>query len=361
MAVKYCRPGLATGANNGLTFANAWQSFADMNTNMTAGDEIWIPYGTYTGSTLNVTQAGTAYNNRIIIRACKTDGSAACSLYDILVNDEWIIIDGESSLTNCVSVNGGSFVSCMGVDVVNATAEGWNFHTTTSNGFCMEACGGSSCGGKLVEAKTYTRGLKVIGGKYRNNTATGIESSVEGATIEFAYFVNIPRAVSTSKYTKVHSNVFDACGGGSRALVLGSTANVATNNVFYNCENCIYLATDYMKIERNRFADNTGTCVYVASFADKGIQLSFNAYYNNTTKLTIDGVVCDSLHEKDMTSHGMIDPANGNYMSDPATDEAWNIENNIDSINSAYTTAGLPPEITSGGGGPGRQRPWRFW
>lgn len=37
-------------------------------------------------------------------------------------------------------------------------------------------------------------------------------------------------------------------------------------------------------------------------------------------------------------------------MSNPATDEARNIQHFIDSINSAYTTAGLPPEITSGGG-----------
>jgi hypothetical protein len=350
---KFCRPGLATGANNGLTFADAWQSFTDMDNGVSAGDTVGIPYGTYTGETMPLTKAGTAYNNRIIITACDTDGSALIAS-DIIVDGKKVFIDGESSLTYCASANGATFVTLAGIEFVNAVSHGLDFDTSITYAFQLYLCGGNSCGGNIIQAVTYTRGLLVYGGNYRNAGNRGLNVD-DGAKAFFVKVENCPNGgfIGAQKHV-VRGCIFVNCGQSTthHAIHDPSGGSSYFGNVFYNCAQGIRANGDYHTISHNRFVNTTNECVRLDVSADIGIVILGNAYYNNGSKYSINasaeiGVLCDEI---DMSGHGMINPAGGNYMSDPATDDSGNVEHNIDSINSAYTTAGLPPEIGSGGG-----------
>lgn len=353
-ATKYCRPGLSTGLNDGTSWENAWQSFADMDAGMSAGDTIGIPYGTYTGSTLNITKSGTAYNNRITIVACDVDGSAL-TLYDIIVLEKDVFIDGQSSLTNLGTIDAATFVSLIGISGSNATSHGWDFKTANSPEIAFIACRIGSCGGGAINGISYLQYGVILYCKFFNiGAGTQAVGSNGGMRVMFNLFKNIAApAYVGRRYDSFVGNVIDDCGSANDAVFFQNIANHCANNVFYNCSgrSCIAIENVVNTVQYNKFAvcDNSVGAITLGSSASLGISIIGNAYYDVTTKYSVLGSIGFLAHEIDMTSHGMIDPANGNYMSDPATDEARNIEYPIDSINSVFITTGIQPEEASTG------------
>jgi hypothetical protein len=348
MALLHCVPGLATGANNGSSLADAYQTWAAAMTAVSAGDTIRVPWGTYnTGETLNINKAGTSYTSRITITAGTTDGSRNLTTEEMISQNKKVVIDGSSSMSNGVHATLFDFVSTYGIDVINTTSHGWLFDTNIGYDFVMCGGGAGNCTGNGVNGNTYARGMHVCGCNFRNFTDIAIICD-DALMVSHSIFKNARIAVRATDYMDLSKNVFDSCGGFYTVYCTRPGAKME-NNVFYNCTNGAIFTSDYVSIKFNRFVNTTNECINLSAGADDGVHIIGNAYYNNGSKYVVNGSIGLLLNEIDMTGHGMINPAGGNYMSDPATDEA-RIQHYIDSINSAYTTGGLPPEIGSGGG-----------
>ncbi len=347
MAVIFCYPNLTTGADDGSDLANAYQSFADAQTAASAGDEIRIPEGTY-NEMLLISKPGTAYNNRITWRVCDPVSGDALTYEQIMQDDRFAVIDAESTLDHCVGITNGSFVTTMGIDGINSVSYNWYFAINISYDFHMPACGAAN-GSRLVEANPYTRGLLITGGKYRNGSGIGLYTH-EGVVIDRAIITNCPTAIRQYRYNMIRNCII--VGSTSEGIYITSGITHIVSNVFYNCADALRIQADYHAIINNRFVGNT-TAINVQSAADVGVDLYENAYYDNGTKYdtSAGGEIGVAYCELDMSGHGMIDPAGGNYQSNPATDESRNREVAIDGINTVYLTAGIQPESGSGGGG----------
>lgn len=348
---KWCLPGLTTGLNDGSSFANAWQSFAAMEAGRGPGDIVGVPYGTYLGNILELTATGT-YDNVSKIVACDIDGSAL-TLDDILTNDKRVRIDGESSLTNCVTANGASYTHLVGFRWVNATSHGCYFITAISTGFLMAGCAASSCGGRAVLGSVYFQNSAIMLCDFEN-CDIGVDVH-QGTTVCFNIIRNCPSGgVRVYRWVLIKYNIVINCGQSTthHAIYVSNSVSTIIGNTLYNCVNGLRFIADYHNVLLNRFIGTTNEAIKLDLYARNGIHFQCNAFYNNGSNYTIDegGKYDIRFNDILMTETGLVDPENGNFMSDQAVDEATGIEYQLDEVNKIFLTAGLPPEITSGGG-----------
>ena len=344
----YFDPNNAGSANLG-TFDDPWTDVATAEAGTAAGEEIWCKPGIYTIQ-MDVAKAGTDCLNKINWIACTADGSRWATPSEIINDGVKVIIDCESTRAYGIKIP----ICCLffwGFEVHNSTQDGWLLDDSVNVNYLVDLyyCGAHNCSNIGFNGAAGNHRNSIVHGFRATNCDVGLNGpavsivrfsmakncttkGLVGRTDAFIYncfVVSCPTGIETGNNARLaHNSVYDASVG----IKLGFYAA----SVEHHLENCSVLALDHDSrpsnvSEGNSFFNNTAN-VGNLSLSKSGSNVGY--YYLN-----------------ELTKSKLLDPTNGNYMSDPANDESRNIEYPIDSTNSAFLTTGIQPVEASGSDG----------
>lgn len=343
----YCIPGLSTGANDGSSLANAWQSRAAAEAATVAGDEVWIPAGTY-NVTFDPTKGGTAWDTYYSWKACTADGSRLLTI-DEICNGTRVAFDGQSSRSYGVHLNSPlSFLEMYGIFTLNTVSNGWYVQAVCTNCKIIQ-CGSEAAGGDGFGGNSFTEGL-VVGGAWKNSGNAGVR--VANNSLVFNVLINgtgsagVIAAQNVFVANAVIANVNTTSNWG---VNFTSTYSEVKNSTFYNVPFGVTLSQAGTRAVNNYFEACSNRAISMSG-AD-GLA-DFNSFFNCTAEIVKSHAdITIGNNNKTLTKSKLQDPANGIFMSDAANDEDRNTEYCLDVNNSVFLTAGLPPEIVAASGG----------
>ena len=335
----YYNPNAAGSANLG-TYADPWTTEASAEAGTSAGEEIWVMPGTY-NQQFGWSKSGTGDENRIGWLVCTSDGSRLATDTEIANGTYRATFDGESSRSYSIYVTTStSWVWVRGIYGDNSVSHGWHF-TQDQYQLKMEMCGHYNAGGNLLAAVNNLYRCIITGGSWEN--ATKGLFVMGNAIIDNLIIGNITEeAISITGNSIIINNIIHDVTS-NRAIKSTGMGNAFVKNTLYNVSTGIEL-TNGSNAYGNYIED-----------ADIGIKrdggvghtvATQNAYFNCTVNDQKDSTTYSITGDEHVLVRSKLqDPANGNYMSDPATDDARSMEYPIDDVNSVFVTAGISPEI----------------
>jgi hypothetical protein len=349
-ANKYCDADLASGANDGSSWANAYRTFQAAADAAGAGDTVYCKGTDSLSAAVDFDTNSGTYNGGYI----KFVGvNAACTNAPPQVSDygDYFILDGQDGNIDGIYINGRSYVwlenikihSCNGTAAINlasAVADDW----VLNNVWCHDNDGIGVYSHDFLRYPTFSRC------RFTNNTSAGAYQ-VQAAHWEFCAFLNNAGVgIRIDHLTTLYGCIFHGNGddgvllyGGPTALVnctidanSGHGVNVlaGANPLFVGC-----------RITNHSQAAKLGISVG-ASIRVKLLGCYFG---NNTTDITgsrydsipVNGTSYLTLAGSD-TNHGYTTPASDDF--NLRTDATYRRQAvGLDGTNDAYISAGLPP------------------
>jgi len=338
--IKYWRPGLTTGDDDGTTWANAWKSEASFAAGYAAGDRVRVPNGTVP-MLVKVTMltAGTVGDGRVTIVS-----------YDQPTDTEW-------TLANWTEY-GGSIGT-----ILDWSAAGADEGIRSYGKAYIEFLG--------IEFKGRTHGLiigpfSIIRGcKFTNCTTMGFYSTDSSSIHEHIITENCAIGTNAAGQLDHYRSIGDTIGyngqswGGNNWIISGATTackpysniNPISKISIYNCVNA-FLTYNAQPVWVQAAIVDTATNLFNIAASTHQIVAS-NVKYRNVTNKTA-GHAANLLEYEgvaEVTSAMFTDPANGDFTPIATVTEIRNVSTPLDSINTDYAQMGaLTQQVVAGGG-----------
>lgn len=350
LTIKYCDLTLVTGLNDGSSWANAWQTFADVITGETSG--ICVAYKSRSVSRTSVIQptvSGTAASPIVWVAVDDSDNVVDCS--------NWSGYGGSVGVSVDMTGSGGT------VDGIYTASAGvqhryfYGFEIKNNPRFAILING---TGNRLRFCKTLnsgSRGIYIFG---QGQSAKNCISENDNIGIDQSPSVNLQvddSAVLNSSTIGININIGRANGclavGAPTAVKFNSaTGGIIENSILYNGTSAVELGNGVYAIIRD--------CI-ISTFTN-GFQLgntsSFaeitNVIYYAVTNLRAGAGANNAYAFENLTlspADPLSDTGSGDYS--PAADNALlkNIESCITAVVSNWRQSGTLQQIVAGGGG----------
>jgi len=336
-ATKYADFDLGTGANDGSSKANAWQTMQAAADGATAGAIVYCKGTDTLAAKVDMdTNSGTDAGGPIIFLGCDASWNPG---------DGLAIVDGDSAALHCLDFGAVNNVEFWYFNFKGATASNVDAVADTATGalrYCtIENAGGSGFASvdSIVKFDFWQLDRCII----RNNTDYGVYGWTEVAIADCAIYGNGNAGI----LAKIQSMCIHGC-----AIYENTTQNVdiALDSVsITNCvidsvtgDNITIVASQHNAYIRWNVISNASA--YGIDQADAGAlnnSEDYNLFYNNTSGNTNN--IADGNNSVTGTSDPYIDAANDNYTR---SRHGSLIETQVDiGPFNIYPSAGLPAKL----------------
>jgi hypothetical protein len=344
VSIVYLSPGLASGANDGTTAANAFRSWGDFATaGCAAGSDVRVNADENSTSTCALTAN---INGTIILPTTITGYSTDWATPTLRFRNG----TGAGANVDGFSFNAVQYVTCSYLESKNYTRDGFNdlaactglmfkkcsAHNNTGGGF--EFSGFAHVGGMTwIDCVAYSNGTIGIYGRSTSGVAIRRCLSYSNGTNGFQILTS---SVGMILDCISHSNgvgVATSTTGGS--LIKNCVIDRNTTGI-----NFVAASIRGTQAVQCRITNNT-TGIAVATGV--ALQTFMCAFYGNTAKSALAGTgVLEESDNVDMAADGYVNGAAGNYnLINGATpaEARWTAAGVGDATNKIYWTAGLSP------------------
>jgi hypothetical protein len=340
--IKYWRPGLGTGGNTGLTWADAWQDEASFIAGVAAGDRVRVPNGTVTMLVkVTLTTSGTIGDGRITLVS-----------YDEPTDTEWTIENWTEY--------GGSIGTVLDWSAAGADEGIRTFGRTYWEFLGIEFKGRTY--GLLIGDETIVRGCK-----FTNCTSMGFYSTDSSVIHENIITENCAIGTNATGQLNHYMSIDDTIGyngitwGGNRwilsgattAVKFGSNTNPISNISIYDCVTAFLTSQNQYVLVENAIVDTVTNLFNLAAATHKLVAINVK-YRNVTNKVTGLGAAnyleYDGVEE--VTDAMFTAPATGNFTPIATVAAIKNVSSPLDATNIDYAQMGaLTQQVVASGGG----------
>jgi len=338
MAIKYADFDLATGNNDGTSWANAWKTMDDVNAGTNgsapAAGDILVARGTDTlSSSPALTASGTAGNPIIYV------GVNSSGVYE---QGTRAVLDADNTAANALNFNSKEDIIFQAFDFLNGTS---NNVVTVNKADIFFDC-------RIV-----------------SSGAVGCSAASKNYFIRCQFLTNTGSALTLGTDCYVSECFFNGNGGSDVQCVVPATT--VTRSIFTNSQTCIWASTNLfvdgcifnsadviclrnggtiMTVKNSLFTNNT--VAGLSMFYQADVLAFNNAFWNNSGDKLAAGATYTIF------PYGASDVAlSGDPYDDESTDDLTitqpntdliNIEVPLDPNNSAFECIGLPPTRSTG-------------
>lgn len=330
MADRFYQSGLASGANDGTSWADAWQTLQAVLDNHVAGDHIFLDTVTNGAEVLSATADddtvnGTASGNTQFFAV---NGDQSATPEDD-VDGTMAVFDANSAATFCVQSNGFDYRHWKNCEFKNATSHGFDIVATAIN-CCWEGCSFNNNNGHGMDMSVNADGNVFVQCRFDNNGGSGHQGIDDGHLI-LCQFIN----------NSAHGCIQLAAAGHSTA-VLCLAHNNTTDGFVIDEEDFVILCTsdgngrsgigNFGTVNNaasflNRLTNNTG--YGIGGFGSSRMCIGMNAFRNNTGgESTGSASLIDIGQNVTLTADGYEDIGSDNFSlndSSEARRDSFNI------------------------------------
>lgn len=329
----YIDPDVTGGTGDGSSWANAFDSWADLGSLYSAGDTIHFrnTETLTTGPTMSVDGAA---NNPVQVIGYNSSG----------VDDGTLaVLDGDNSATNCLVLN-ASFIQFKNIHWTDATSNNVTFgagelYNVFYNCYSDEA-GGDGFYVNSCDHHTWIRC------RSNNNNWNGWRQPDYGTFIHCEGIGNGTDGMQSTLRENIcidcnfSDNAQNGIGpNGDRPVIYGCVCDDNVNNIRMTA------STDVGVVLHTTMTN--GTDGLDVGGASSGFVENWNLYYNNTNDRVATGDIWEIGDSVDTVTDPYTNQTAGNYAR--AGTDLVNEEIEIDATNSSYIDTGLQKEATGGG------------